>query len=78
MRDPFAPFTYDLSDRVALVTGASSGLGERMAKVLAAHGAKVALAARRADRLEKLKSEIAVYQTARNTYVAALKSELEK
>lgn len=58
MRDPFAPFTYDLSDRVALVTGASSGLGERMAKVLAAHGAKVALAARRADRLEKLKSEI--------------------
>lgn len=58
MRDPFSPFTYDLSDRVALVTGASSGLGERMAKVLSAHGAKVALAARRGDRLAKLKSEI--------------------
>ncbi|MEL6686242.1 MAG: SDR family NAD(P)-dependent oxidoreductase [Pseudomonadota bacterium] len=58
MRDPFSPYTYDLSDRVALVTGASSGLGERMAKVLAAHGAKVGLAARRADRLAKLQAEI--------------------
>lgn len=58
MRDPFAPFAYNLSDRVALVTGASSGLGERMAKVLAAHGAKVALAARRVDRLSALKAEI--------------------
>lgn len=58
MRDPFSPFTYDLSDRVALVTGASSGLGARMAKVLAAHGAKVALAARRVDRLSALKADI--------------------
>jgi NAD(P)-dependent dehydrogenase (short-subunit alcohol dehydrogenase family) len=58
MRDPFSPFTYDLSGRVALVTGASSGLGERMAKVLSAHGAKVALAARRVDRLARLKGEI--------------------
>lgn len=58
MRDPFSPFTYDLSDRVVLITGASSGLGARMAKVLAAHGAKVALAARRVDRLTELKSEI--------------------
>jgi NAD(P)-dependent dehydrogenase (short-subunit alcohol dehydrogenase family) len=58
MRDPFSPFTYDLSDRVVLITGASSGLGARMAKVLAAHGAKVALAARRVDRLTALKAEI--------------------
>ncbi|MGB6228876.1 MAG: SDR family oxidoreductase [Litorimonas sp.] len=58
MRDPFSSFTYDLSDRVALVTGASSGLGARMAKVLSAHGAKVALAARRANRLEDLRKEI--------------------
>jgi NAD(P)-dependent dehydrogenase (short-subunit alcohol dehydrogenase family) len=58
MRDPFSPYTYDLSGRVALVTGASSGLGERMAKVLSAHGAKVALAARRVDRLASLKDEI--------------------
>lgn len=58
MRDPFSPFTYDLSERVALITGASSGLGARMAKVLSAHGAKVALAARRTDRLQSLKAEI--------------------
>ena len=58
MRDPFSPFTYDLTGRTALVTGASSGLGARMATVLAAHGAKVALAARRVDRLEALKADI--------------------
>lgn len=58
MRDPHSPFVFDLTGRVALVTGASSGLGARMAKVLAAHGAKVALAARRIDRLEALEAEI--------------------
>jgi len=44
---------------VALVTGASSGLGRRTAKVLAQAGAKVALAARRVDRLQTLAEEIA-------------------
>lgn len=48
-----------LAGHVALVTGASSGLGLRFAKVLAAAGAKVALAARRLDRLEKVVEEIA-------------------
>ena len=38
---------FDLSGEVALVTGASSGLGARFAEVLAAHGAKVIAAARR-------------------------------
>ena len=45
---------FDLSGEVALVTGASSGLGARFAAVLAAHGAKVIAAARRVDRLEAL------------------------
>ena len=48
----------DLTGRVALVTGASSGLGARFAGVLAAAGAKVALAARRTDKLEALAAEI--------------------
>ena len=39
---------------MALVTGASSGLGRRFAEVLAAHGAKVVAAARRTDRLAEL------------------------
>ena len=48
----------DLSGQVALVTGASSGLGLRFSKVLASQGAKVALAARRLDRLEALAQDI--------------------
>ncbi len=42
----------DLSGRLALVTGASSGLGRHFAATLAASGAHVLLAARRLDRLE--------------------------
>ncbi len=49
---------FDLSGRVALVTGASSGLGVRFAEVLAANGAAVALVARRVERLEALKARI--------------------
>ena len=44
----------DLRDRVAIVTGASSGLGARFATVLAEAGAEVVAAARRLDRLEEL------------------------
>lgn len=50
----------DLRDRVAIVTGASSGLGERFARVLADAGARVFAAARRADRLEALDAELDV------------------
>ncbi len=50
--------SVDLSGRTALITGASSGLGSRFGRILAANGAKVALGARRKDRLEALASEI--------------------
>ncbi len=49
---------FDLTGEVAFVTGASSGLGARFAEVLAAHGAKVVLAARRVDRIEALAARL--------------------
>jgi NADP-dependent 3-hydroxy acid dehydrogenase YdfG len=48
----------ELDGTVALVTGASSGIGQAAARALAAAGASVAIAARRRDRLEALKSEL--------------------
>ncbi|MEZ5220531.1 MAG: SDR family NAD(P)-dependent oxidoreductase [Ilumatobacteraceae bacterium] len=55
---PLPYVSNDLSGRVAFVTGASSGLGHRFAKTLAAAGAAVAATARRVDRLEALAREI--------------------
>jgi NAD(P)-dependent dehydrogenase (short-subunit alcohol dehydrogenase family) len=48
----------NLKEKIALVTGASSGLGAQFARVLAANGALVVLAARRVERLKELRAEI--------------------
>ncbi len=54
--DPTAAFRLD--DKVALITGASSGLGARFARVASAAGATVVVAARRAERLAELVDEL--------------------
>jgi NAD(P)-dependent dehydrogenase (short-subunit alcohol dehydrogenase family) len=54
--DVFSPFRLD--GRLAVVTGGSSGLGDRFARVLHAAGATVVAAARRTDRLESLAADL--------------------
>lgn len=50
--------TSGIVGKVVVITGASSGIGEATARLLARHGARLAVGARRTDRLEKLVSEI--------------------
>ena len=50
--------SINLEGKVALITGASSGLGKRFAQVLSQAGAKVVLASRRTERLKELRAEI--------------------
>jgi len=50
--------TYDLTGRTAVVTGASSGIGAATARALAAAGGRVAVLARRVERIESLAKEI--------------------
>src|SRR5699024_5775341 len=49
---------FDLSGKIALVTGASRGIGEASAKLLAAHGAHVIISSRRADGCNRVAEEI--------------------
>ncbi|MBK7059562.1 MAG: SDR family oxidoreductase [Rubrivivax sp.] len=51
-------YQIDLAGRVAIVTGASSGLGEQFARALSRAGAGVVLAARRLERLKTLRAEL--------------------
>lgn len=52
------PGLFSLAGRTAVVTGASAGLGERLARVLAGAGAQTAVIARRVDALERLAAEV--------------------
>jgi short-subunit dehydrogenase len=54
-----------VTDRVTLITGASAGIGAELARVFASKGHRLALVARRADRLETLAGEIAAAGAAR-------------
>jgi NADP-dependent 3-hydroxy acid dehydrogenase YdfG len=66
-----------LKDRIALVTGASSGIGEATALALAEQGAKVAIAARRKQRLEQLAAKLAGLGAQPLLLVADLAAEAE-
>jgi len=68
---------HSLAGRVAVVTGASRGLGKQMAMALAQEGATVALVARSEDLLEKVKAEIEVRGGKAQAFVADVRKESE-
>jgi NAD(P)-dependent dehydrogenase (short-subunit alcohol dehydrogenase family) len=57
-KEKFVGIEMNFEGKIALITGASSGLGARFAKVLAKAGAQVVLASRRVERLKELRAEI--------------------
>ena len=60
-----------IKDRVVIVTGASSGIGEATARAFGRQGAKIALAARRVDRLQTLAQDIEAFGTETEALVVA-------
>lgn len=66
---------FDLTDKCALVTGASGGIGSAIAKALAAQGAKVALSGTRKDALEAVAAEIEAAHPGRAVVIPANLSE---
>jgi len=66
-----------LAGRVAVITGASKGLGKQMAIALAHEGALVALVARSGDLLEKVKAEIESLGSKAHAFVADVRKETE-
>ena len=74
---------FDLTGKVALITGASSGLGKHFAKTLSSYGAKTILAARRIERMESLQKEllnesiVVSLDVTSNNSVNKLKEEIE-
>lgn len=65
--------SQNIQDKVVVITGASSGLGEATARLLASEGAKVVLAARRSDRIQALAEELGENALAVPTDVTDLK-----
>src|SRR5436190_49869 len=61
----------DLSGRVAIVTGGGTGIGRRTAHVLAARGADIVLAARKAERLEQVATDVRLADSVTNLIDAA-------
>jgi NAD(P)-dependent dehydrogenase (short-subunit alcohol dehydrogenase family) len=68
---------HSLDGRVAVVTGASRGLGKQMAKAVAEAGATVVLVARSGDLLEKVKAEIEGQDGKAHAFVADVREEAE-
>ncbi len=69
---------FDLTDKCALVTGASGGIGSEIAKALVAQGATVVLSGTRQDALDALKSEIEATHPGKAIVIAARLSEAEE
>lgn len=84
---PAAPRHFDLTDRIALITGSSQGIGLALARGLAAYGARVVLNGRDATKLEKAaaelkaegyRSEIAAFDVTDHAAVAAGVDAIER